>query len=116
GFCLSGGLDSSTIVGVADRLLKEHDIPQVGDRLKVFHSAFDDKSIDERDYVRAVVNQSRVTPFYVFPTGAEFIDDYERLLWHQDEPFGGPSVYAQYRVIKLAREAGVKVLLDGQGG
>jgi asparagine synthase (glutamine-hydrolysing) len=116
GFCLSGGLDSSSIVGVADRLLDEASRPQVGTELKVFHSAFDDPRIDEREYVRAVVERSRVASFYVSPTSAEFIDDYERLLGHQEQPFGGPSVYAQYRVIGLARAAGVKVLLDGQGG
>ena len=116
GFCLSGGLDSSSIVGIADRLLDETHRPQVGERLKVFHSAFDDPAIDEREYVRAVVGQTRATPFYVFPSSAELVEDFERLVWHQDEPFGGPSVYAQYRVVRRAREAGVKVLLDGQGG
>jgi asparagine synthase (glutamine-hydrolysing) len=116
GFCLSGGLDSSSIVGVADRLLDEGSRPQVGTQLKVFHTAFDDPRIDEREYVRAVVERSRLTSFYVWPTSAEFVDDYERLLRHQEQPFGGPSVYAQYRVVGLARAAGVKVLLDGQGG
>jgi asparagine synthase (glutamine-hydrolysing) len=116
GFCLSGGLDSSTVVSLADRLLDERTLPQVGDRLQAFHSAFDDKSIDEREYVQAIIDRGRVVPSYVFPTSDELIADYERLVRQQDEPFGGPSIYAQYRVIRLAREAGIKVLLDGQGG
>ena len=116
GFCLSGGLDSSSVVGIASRQLHARRLPQIGDRLQAFHSAFDDKSIDEREYVRAVIEQSGATPAYVFPSSAELINDYEDLVRHQDEPFGGPSVYAQYRVVKLARRAGVKVLLDGQGG
>jgi asparagine synthase (glutamine-hydrolysing) len=37
------------------------------------------------------------------------------LTWHQDEPFGSTSIYAQWRVFDLASNAGVKVLLDGQG-
>src|SRR4030088_859413 len=52
GFCLSGGLDSSSIVCVADRLQVEGSRPQIGTELKVFHSAFDDKAIDEREYVQ----------------------------------------------------------------
>jgi asparagine synthase (glutamine-hydrolysing) len=36
-------------------------------------------------------------------------------LWHQEEPVGGTGVYAQYCVARLARDRGVKVLLDGQG-
>jgi asparagine synthase (glutamine-hydrolysing) len=115
GFCLSGGLDSSSIVCVADRLLVENTRPQIGTELKVFHAAFDDKPIDEREYVQAVLERCRVSPFYVMPTDAEFIDDYAQLLWHQEQPFGGPSVYAQYRVVQLASQSGVKVLLDGQG-
>jgi asparagine synthase (glutamine-hydrolysing) len=115
GFCLSGGLDSSSIVCVADRLQVEGSRPQIGTELKVFHSAFDDKAIDEREYVQAVLEQCRVGISYVMPTGAEFIDDYARLLSHQEQPFGGPSVYAQYRVVQLASQTGVKVLLDGQG-
>jgi asparagine synthase (glutamine-hydrolysing) len=116
GFCLSGGLDSSSVVGVADQLLDEGDRPQVGPRLNVFHAAYDDPSVDERPYVRAVLDQTRVAPHFVFPAGRELVDDYERLVWQQEQPFGGPSVYAQYRVFGLARGAGVKVVLDGQAG
>jgi asparagine synthase (glutamine-hydrolysing) len=37
------------------------------------------------------------------------------MILSQGEPFGSTSIYAQYRVFKLAREHGVKVTLDGQG-
>ena len=39
----------------------------------------------------------------------------DKWLWHQEEPVGGCSAYAQYCVARLAREQGIKVLLDGQG-
>jgi len=38
------------------------------------------------------------------------------MAWHQDMPFSGLSFYAQWRVMRAARETGVKVMLDGQGG
>jgi asparagine synthase (glutamine-hydrolysing) len=38
------------------------------------------------------------------------------MAWHQDMPFSGLSFYAQWRVMRAAKETGVKVLLDGQGG
>lgn len=44
------------------------------------------------------------------------LEDLSRLIWHQDEPFGSTSIYAQWCVMKLVAERGVKVLLDGQGG
>jgi asparagine synthase (glutamine-hydrolysing) len=40
----------------------------------------------------------------------------KQLVYVQDEPFGSTSIYSQYRVMQLARETGVTVLLDGQGG
>jgi asparagine synthase (glutamine-hydrolysing) len=42
--------------------------------------------------------------------------DLEDLAYTQDIPFGSTSIYAQFRVMKLAQENGIKVLLDGQGG
>jgi asparagine synthase (glutamine-hydrolysing) len=38
------------------------------------------------------------------------------MIWHQDEPVGGSSVYAQWCVMRAARLARIPVLLDGQGG
>ena len=43
------------------------------------------------------------------------MDDWERICYHQEEPFGSASIYAQFKVYDLARKHGVKVLLDGQG-
>jgi ABC transport permease subunit len=39
----------------------------------------------------------------------------DAVTWHQDEPFGSTSIYAQWCVFRLAREHGVAVMLDGQG-
>jgi len=52
----------------------------------------------------------------VFPKVDGFWDDLKCLVWHQDEPVGGTSVYAQWCVMRAARRAGIPVLLDGQGG
>ena len=43
------------------------------------------------------------------------IDEFDELFWHQEEPFGGASIYVQYCVMRLAKENNVTVLLDGQG-
>lgn len=50
------------------------------------------------------------------PTAYELMEDIEKLVYIQDVPFGSTTIYTQYRVMKLASENGVKVLLDGQGG
>jgi len=109
GSCLSGGLDSSSVVMLASE----------ADRAKELHSfssCYDDPSIDERKFIQEIVSASGVTPHYVFPKAEGFWDDLERLIWHQDEPVGGTSVYAQWCVMQEARKRGIPVLLDGQGG
>jgi asparagine synthase (glutamine-hydrolysing) len=45
----------------------------------------------------------------------ELLSDLTDLIRTQGEPFGSTSIYAQYRVFREAREAGVTVMLDGQG-
>jgi len=45
----------------------------------------------------------------------DLIEDLPRLLRSQEVPFSSMSIYVQYRVFRLAREAGIKVMLDGQG-
>jgi asparagine synthase (glutamine-hydrolysing) len=43
------------------------------------------------------------------------IEELSTFIWHQEHPFVGPSIYAQWCVMRMAKEAGVTVLLDGQG-
>jgi asparagine synthase (glutamine-hydrolysing) len=62
-----------------------------------------------------VVSAIHCQPHYVFPSGEGLAQDFENWLWHQEEPVGGTGVYAQYCVARLAKQAGIKVLLDGQG-
>jgi len=119
GTCLSGGLDSSSIVCLANKLLFEinHIDPRlVGEKQKTFSSCFEDPVYDERRFIELVIRQTGAEKNYVFPTGQEFLNDLDQLIWYQEEPFGSSSMYAQWEVMKLARDRQVTVLLDGQGG
>lgn len=109
GSCLSGGLDSSSIVSVARGLAPR-------DNFHTFSACFEDARLDERPYIEEAVSATGVTPHYVFPSGKAFWESLERLLWHQDEPIAGSSVFAQEAVMERARREAVPVLLDGQGG
>ncbi|MEW6530516.1 MAG: asparagine synthase (glutamine-hydrolyzing) [Thermodesulfobacteriota bacterium] len=108
GTCLSGGIDSSSIVGVVSR--------DLGVRVKTFSSCFHHPGYDERLYMDAVNAHCGSDPVKVFPNEEEALSELERLVYHQDEPFSTLSMYAQWCVMRAARQAGVPVLLDGQGG
>lgn len=109
GSSLSGGLDSSTVVGVINKLLPETAVQ------KTFSARFDDPSRDEGKWMDLVTNRNRVERHDIWPTAERFFRELSDLFWHQEEPFSSTSVYAQWNVMRLAKENGVTVLLDGQG-
>ncbi len=109
GTSLSGGVDSSAIVCLSAELAGEH-------RRHAFTARFPGYERDEWDYAHAVAEVAGVVEHHAIePTAAELLDDLDSLVRDQEEPFGGLSIYAQWRVQRAAREAGVTVLLDGQG-
>lgn len=115
GTCLSGGLDSSSIAMVVNKLLREEKVTSIKDRQKTFTSAFENKKYDERRFSDEVIKSSGVDDHYVFPDPKKLMREVMDVVWHQDEPFGSTSIYAQWNVFRKASEEGMKVMLDGQG-
>ena len=109
GSCLSGGTDSSAVVTTASTM--------AGRPMHAFTCAYDEgPAFDERAYVRAAVERSGAISHVVVPDGGDLWDVLDRLTFQQDEPTAGPGVYSQWKVMELAHRAGLRVLLDGQGG
>jgi asparagine synthase (glutamine-hydrolysing) len=119
GTCLSGGVDSSSIVAVAGKLMREEhavSLERLGERQQTFSAVYDlPGPWDERRYIRLVVESTGAGGNYIVPTDQRLWDELERLVWHQDEPFQSTSIFAQWCVMDLARQRGATVLLDGQG-
>ena len=114
GTSLSGGIDSSTIVLTVARLLGKG-AAQATTRRATFSSAFPGHAVDESRHIDAAVQAAEAESHRVTPDADEFLRDLPRLVAAQDEPFGGPSIYAHWKVMELAKSKGVVVLLDGQG-
>jgi asparagine synthase (glutamine-hydrolysing) len=110
GSSLSGGLDSSTIVCMIDRLNEHNYIQQ-----KTFSARFPNFEKDESKFMDYVIAQVKATPHATYPDAEGFANDFKKLCWHQEEPFATASIFAQWEVMKLAKKQGVTVLLDGQG-
>jgi asparagine synthase (glutamine-hydrolysing) len=108
GVCLSGGLDSSAIVGLASNHVEQ---------VKTFTVYFaGGAEFDERSHAAPIVARfgAAATERCIAPT--DFLDTLQRIVWHLDEPSLAMGVYPQWHVMALARDSGVKVVLDGQGG
>lgn len=120
GTCLSGGLDSSAIACVVDKLMRDDGLKIAGTDLQsTFSARYQDPRHDEGEWIDEIVRATGSVPHTTFPTGGELLDELDTFLWHHEEPFGSTSIYAQWRVFKLVKDSkdvGVKVTLDGQGG
>jgi asparagine synthase (glutamine-hydrolysing) len=118
GTCLSGGIDSSSIVCAVNHLMRQDGLSaaQIGERQKTFSAVYNsDGRYNERRHIERVLRATAADGHFVIPTVERLNADLERLAWHQDEPFQSTSIFAQWCVMGLARERGVTVLLDGQG-
>lgn len=112
GSCLSGGLDSSAIVCVAHGLRRKSG---GGSPFHTFTAGNEDAAADERRYAAIVNRATDSRPNLTVPTCDGFLSELDRLVWHQDQPFTTASIYAQWCVMRAARESSIPVLLDGQG-
>lgn len=108
GTCLSGGVDSSTLVGIA--------ATKTTKPIHTFSGVYPDKDCDERPYIDLVNEHCGTIPGLITPEPAgRLLDILRTITWHQDAPTAGPGLYTQYFVMQRAQHD-VKVLLDGQGG
>jgi asparagine synthase (glutamine-hydrolysing) len=113
GTCLSGGLDSSAIAAVASRLHAERGGAEPFRAVTAISTM---RETDESAYAKAVVDRCGLDWITTRPGHAEFLRHLDHAIEVQEEPFPTPSMIMQYFVMKAVREAGITVLLDGQGG
>ncbi len=107
GAFLSGGVDSTIVVGIMAGLMREP--------VKTFSIGFEgDPAYDETEYARQVAEKFHTshTEFRVTPSAIGLLDT---LLWHHDGPFGDSSAIPTYLVSQMTRQH-VTVVLTGDGG
>lgn len=108
GTCLSGGIDSSSIAVAVAHQGHTHQ--------KTVTAYFDEAGFDERPYARAVVEATGADAHWITFDADDLVDDLPAIVRAQGEPFGSTSICAGWYVMRRAREAGLTVMLDGQGG
>jgi asparagine synthase (glutamine-hydrolysing) len=106
GAFLSGGIDSSTVVGYMSRNMSEP--------VQTFSIGFEDDTYDEVPFANAVAKHFG-TNHHVEVLNPDIATLVEQLVPHHDEPFADTSIFPTYLVSKLARQK-VKVVLSGDGG
>ncbi|MDN3204742.1 asparagine synthase (glutamine-hydrolyzing) [Algoriphagus sediminis] len=109
GFNLSGGLDSSTLLG-----LVSHEYPNT-DSIQAFTFYTGDDRYDELPWVNQMISRTSFPLNKCLLTAEEIPELTSEMSAIQLEPFGGIPTLAYAKVFKEARLKGVIVLLDGQG-
>jgi asparagine synthase (glutamine-hydrolysing) len=110
GIHLTGGLDSSALLAFLDDAM-----PQ-GGRLEAFTGVYGDNRYDEAVYSREVTRSLAVGLNQCRLDVKNFWDIAVRAQWHQEQPFGGVATLVYWSMEAAAREHGIIVLLEGQGG
>lgn len=108
GAALSGGLDSSSIVSLIPRVTENAD-------LHCFTYAAQGSPLDETEWATMAASAAGATLHTTAPDSAELMGRLAAVTRAMDEPLPSTSIFAQYCVFESAHQAGVKVLLDGQG-
>lgn len=109
GAALSGGMDSSSIVAAMRQVEGE------ALALDAFSYVATSAALSEEPWADLAAHRAGATLHKTRPTPQDLVADLPHLIDVQGEPFGSTSIYAQMRVFRLARNAGIKVMLDGQG-
>jgi asparagine synthase (glutamine-hydrolysing) len=108
GACLSGGLDSGTLVALA--------APMLARPLRTFSITYPGTRFDESRWIHALDGQvGNLDRSESTPDGRDLVEVLERSTWHFEEPVWGGSVYSWWHVMKAVHGGGIKVVLNGQG-
>lgn len=107
GYALSGGIDSSSIVGIASKINSGSN--------NTFSMIYPGDNVDESFFMKKVIEKTGVNHHYVSPTPEDFLKDLDNFIWHQEEPFIGTSYFGEFKLRELIRKNNVTVSLEGQG-
>lgn len=110
GITLSGGIDSSIVAGILSEYYDKE--------IHIFTAQTPGSKYDESKYVNAVIDRNKKGNFIVHRkdlTSLSLRSDLARHINIQEEPFGDPSIMAHGFLMGMAADAGIKVILNGQG-
>lgn len=109
GFALSGGVDSTAIICAARTV-------SPNSNLVAFGYIADDPQVSEEKWIRIASDRSMADLRTVSFGVNDLSEQIDAMAEAQGEPFSSSRIFAQYKVFEEAKLAGVKVLLEGQGG
>lgn len=110
GFELSGGMDSSALVGLAAGAL--------GRSIHTYTIKFDEAHSDEEPFARLVAERypNLIDYTVIRPPKEEFWQSADRFVWEQEEPFHAPNLHTAQTMQRLIKQHGAHVVISGAAG
>jgi asparagine synthase (glutamine-hydrolysing) len=108
GAYLSGGTDSSTVVGMMSRLGRGP--------VKAFSIGFEEERFNELGYAEITARKFQADHHTYLVSANDCVEALPHMVRYFDEPFANSSAIPTYFCGRLAAQNGVKVLLSGDGG
>jgi asparagine synthase (glutamine-hydrolysing) len=118
GALLSGGLDSSSIVCLSRQLLARRGTRRLHTFSAVFPGLPDEERAvaDERPFIDAVLAEGSLDAHFINTCERSPLGNIGELLPIMDEPYIAPNFYLHWGIYQAARQADIRILLDGFGG
>lgn len=113
GFQLSGGLDSSSVVCMAQKIMNEN---KFFDEIKSYSFVFDNMSCDERYFINKVIETAGITPDFFHAEKLSPLKNIGNILSSLDQPVLTPNIALLWGYYKNIADNDVRVILGGEGG
>jgi asparagine synthase (glutamine-hydrolysing) len=110
GSLLSGGIDSSVILGIINK-------EKYSNKFQTFSAVFKEERFSEKKYIdKFTTDNIQLKKHYIYPQAEIFIHIIDELIYVQEEPFRSLAVFSQYEIYKyIKNNTNTTVLLNGQG-
>lgn len=109
GFALSGGIDSSVLAGFASEFV-EH-----GSVIGVTYNPKARPDVSEISWARRIAEHLGIRLIETDFNSQDLASEIRKMVLRQGEPFSTTRIFAQYKVFQKFHQAGVKVVIEGQG-
>jgi len=112
GFALSGGIDSTSILGRSNEILKSENISHV---INTFSACSENEIHSEKEWIDLANAYYKTNPNLIYAKGNLIKSSLPALTWIMDEPYQSQSAFLGYHIYASVKSKGIKVLLNGQG-
>jgi asparagine synthase (glutamine-hydrolysing) len=104
---LSGGIDSTSTTAYIKKMFPE--------ALNTFSIGFEEKDFDESVYQKEVANYFDTNHHSISFKNSDVVDLFEKVIWHTEIPVLRSAPFPMYKLSKLVRDNGIKVVITGEG-